>query len=185
MRQRHLKGDGSCACGCGGVPTRYTQQHIADEIQPGDFRRFIAGHSSRRPDDPRNAGPDYIEEDRGYKTPCHIWQRSLTPKGYAQSPGSGREHVVRWVKKFGPVPPGKQLDHLCRVCPCVNEDHLEAVFPAINIRRSRVAKLAQEQIDEIRSRAHSTTQAALAREFGIHPSAISRIVNHKRWKDVV
>lgn len=182
--QRYLKGDGTCGCGCGKTPTRYTQQHIADGIQPGDFRLFVSGHSSRRPDDLRNPGPDYVVEDRGYKTPCHIWQRSLSHNGYGQISGK-RAHVVYWERKFGPMPEGKEPDHLCDQRACVNADHLEPVLHVINVRRSRAAKLTQEQVDEIRSLACSTTQSALAREFGIHPSQISRIVNYNRWKEVV
>lgn len=186
MPQRYLKGDGTCGCGCGGAPTRYPQRHLSAGIEKGDFRLFIAGHSSRNPADPRNAGPDFLVEDRGYETPCHVWQRSLNHNGYAQSPSSGRtEHVARWVKKFGPVPPGKQLDHLCRVRSCVNEDHLEAVLAVVNVRRSSATKLTQAQVDEIRARSGTETQVTLAAEFGINPCQVSRIVNFKRWKDVV
>jgi hypothetical protein len=109
----------------------------------------------------------------------------LTSKGYGQIGGGQRAHVVYWVRRNGPVPAGKQLDHLCRVVSCVNPDHLEAVFPVINVRRSSATKITQAQVDEIRSRAGGTAQLALAREFGVRQSTISRIVNYNRWKDVV
>jgi hypothetical protein len=93
--------------------------------------------------------------------------------------------VVFWERRHGRVPVGKQLDHLCRVVECVNPDHLEPVTPVENVRRSRVAKLTQQQVDEIRSRAVVETQAALATEFGLGQPQVSRIVNYRRWKDVI
>lgn len=185
MPQRYLKGDGSCACGCGGTPSVYTQRHLRDGVEPGDFHRFVAGHASRRVGDPRNAGPDYVEEDRGHTTPCWIWQRGLSHNGYGLFSSGGRAHAVLWSRIHGKVPSGKQLDHLCSVAACVNPDHLEAVVPTINVRRSRATQLTQQQVDDIRARAIAIPQVVLADEFGVDPSQISRIVNYKRWKDVV
>jgi hypothetical protein len=182
--QRLLKGNGTCGCGCGQVPTQYKQHHVPHGIKPGDFRRFVAGHGSRRPGDPRNAGPDFIVEDRGYKTPCHIWQRGLSHNGYGQISGK-RAHVVYWEREHGPMPEGTEPDHLCSQPACVNADHIEAVPHVINVRRSRATRLSQDQVDGIRARAGSVPQAALALEFGVSQSQISRIVNYNRWKDVV
>lgn len=184
-RQRNLKGDGRCACGCGRVPTRYTQQHVPDGIVPGDFRLFVAGHHRRRPGDPRNSGPDYVEQDCGYTTPCHVWQRSRFKSGYGQIGRGRRAHVVFWERRFGPVPPGKQLDHLCCVIECVNPDHMEPVTALVNVRRSRATKLTQDQVDEIRSRAVVETQRSLANEFGVTAPQVSRIVNFRRWRERV
>jgi len=45
-------------------------------------------------------------------------------------------HRVFYQLFRGPIPAGLHLDHLCRVASCANPDHLEAVTPAENHRRS-------------------------------------------------
>ena len=44
-------------------------------------------------------------------------------------------HRVAYELLVGPIPPGLQLDHLCRNPGCVNPDHLEPVTMQENIRR--------------------------------------------------
>lgn len=43
----------------------------------------------------------------------------------------------RWIYEYerGPIEPGRDLDHLCRVRSCVNPDHLEPVTRQENLRR--------------------------------------------------
>lgn len=58
---------------------------------------------------------------------CDSW-------GYAYH-GRSRAHVVAWVAANGPVPPGMQLDHLCRRRNCTTLHHLEVVTPSENTLR--------------------------------------------------
>lgn len=44
-------------------------------------------------------------------------------------------HRALYEALRGPVPPGLELDHLCRVRSCVNPDHLEPVTQQENNRR--------------------------------------------------
>lgn len=53
--------------------------------------------------------------------------RGRTVKDYA--------HRIAWMLERGPIPPGRELDHLCRNPSCCNPDHLEPVTHAENIRR--------------------------------------------------
>ena len=79
-------------------------------------------------------------EDRGYETPCWIWQLGLTPKGYARRrlPGETRMtfvHRASYQMKHGQVPDDLVIDHLCQQKSCVNPDHLEPVTIGENLRR--------------------------------------------------
>ena len=79
-------------------------------------------------------------EDRGYETPCWIWQLAQMGQGYGCEWDRGRgrmvqAHILAFEREYGPTPPGLELDHLCRVRLCVNPDHLEAVSHAENVRR--------------------------------------------------
>jgi hypothetical protein len=44
-------------------------------------------------------------------------------------------HCWNYEQRYGPIPDGLQLDHLCRVRHCVNPDHLEPVTAILNINR--------------------------------------------------
>ena len=73
------------------------------------------------------------------KTPtCWLWIKGLHEAGYGVVWIDGknrRAHRVSYEMAKGPIPPGTQLDHLCRVRRCVNPDHLEAVTQRENILR--------------------------------------------------
>lgn len=70
---------------------------------------------------------------------CWLWTGSRTGFGYGNFyavPGSPvPAHRMAYELMIGPIPPGLQLDHLCRVRACVNPDHLEPVTKDENNRR--------------------------------------------------
>jgi hypothetical protein len=175
---------GDCQCGCGEKApiAKYNDAHKG--LVRGRPRKYIAGHVHRL------NGPDYIEEDRGYETPCWVWQKTLDNYGYGLL-SFGRKmrkgaHIVSWQNANGPVPPGLELDHLCRVRACVNPSHLEPVTRAENIRRGSRAKLTAEQVRELRALvgAGMTHRSAAAR-FDVHKSTVGHIVTRRSWKDIV
>ena len=81
---------------------------------------------------------------------CWIWQRSQWKSGYGkldvvQLPSGERlstvgAHVASYLIHRGPLPPGTEIDHLCRVKLCVNPGHLEPVSHQENITRSWAAR---------------------------------------------
>jgi hypothetical protein len=69
---------------------------------------------------------------------CHLWAGSTSDWGYGQVRVKGKRvmaHRYAYEKKRGPIPPGLDLDHLCRVRCCVNPDHLEPVTRRENTLR--------------------------------------------------
>lgn len=163
-----------CECGCGA------------EVN----NRFVSGHN-RASQKPRinPDGPDFLIEDRGYKTPCHIWNHGLAKAGYGDRRLPGIEttlvHKQNWEAKHGPVPDGCELDHLCGVRSCGNEDHLEPVSHTINIRRGRRSKLTESLVREAIIRcATGESRISVARSFGVDPSTISEAVRGIGWKGV-
>lgn len=71
-------------------------------------------------------------------TGCWLWTGSVSVKGYGITTISRRltrAHRVLYEMKYGPVPKGLELDHLCRQPCCVNPDHLEAVTHSVNVLR--------------------------------------------------
>lgn len=80
------------------------------------------------------------------ETGCHIWTGSKGVYGYGcMSVGPRRRqgtHRFAYELKYGPIPEGMTLDHLCRNPSCVNPDHLEPVTNAENVKRAHDARKA-------------------------------------------
>ena len=72
---------------------------------------------------------------------CWLWIRGTDKNGYggfvSQVTSSRQAHRVAYERWVGPVPPGLDLDHLCRTPSCVNPEHLEAVTHRVNCLRGR------------------------------------------------
>jgi hypothetical protein len=79
-------------------------------------------------------------------TPCRLWT-GPTSGSEGRGAGYGRmsvdggtmaPHIVMWVIRNGPIPPRKQLDHVCRNRLCV--DHTELVTHKQNQKRRDAAR---------------------------------------------
>lgn len=69
---------------------------------------------------------------------CWLWKGPDNGTGYCQFTAAGRMvYVHRWAyeQEYGPVPPGLQCDHLCRVRQCVRPSHIEPVTHRVNLLR--------------------------------------------------
>ena len=70
---------------------------------------------------------------------CWIWMGGLKTNGYGVS-GDRIAHRASYEAFKGQIPPGLEIDHLCRVRCCVNPEHLEAVTHQQNIQRGEQAQ---------------------------------------------
>lgn len=72
---------------------------------------------------------------------CWLWTGKKGSKGYglvhvdAKAGTQQQAHRAAYELTIGTIPEGLELDHLCRVRPCVNPAHLEPVTRAENMRR--------------------------------------------------
>lgn len=73
---------------------------------------------------------------------CIEWIAGTNGVGYGlfhpyTTTGNSKVYAHRWSyeQRFGPIPEGLHLDHLCRNTICVNPDHLEAVTASVNVLR--------------------------------------------------
>jgi hypothetical protein len=169
---------GLCGCDCGQATTLAERDDPKLGWVKGQSKQFIHGHNAR-------IAHRYNEVDTGFETPCWIWLLAKNEHGYGRcyDPETGRmsmAHRKYYEDHVGPIPPGYQLDHLCKMPACVFWAHLEPVTARENVRRGRAAKLTQADVDAIR--ASRDRQWVLARRYGIHQSQVSRIKNWLTWR---
>jgi hypothetical protein len=171
---------GLCQCGCGlSAPVAKRTDTARGRIK-GQPMRFIRGHNSVGTNRSKAWKQDrYHEEERGYETPCWIWQLRVGTAGYGLLTTGGKTYSAhRWYyeQARGAIPEGLQLDHLCCVKTCVNPDHLEPVTAVTNVRRGPSGKISDEQAREIYRRvSNGETQRALAAEFGVSHGTVGFI----------
>lgn len=137
---------------------------------------------------------------------CWEWQASLKPNGYGQFNLHNKivyAHRFSWEITINKSPDGFVVCHSCDNRLCVNPGHLFIGSHADNVqdkvRKGRLPsvdktahygeqhgchKLTSEQVLYIRAKAAigDVSQVSVAREMGVSPTTISRIVIGKRWK---
>lgn len=172
---------GLCMCGCGAITSVSKRSDLAKGLVGGTHVRYVRGHEHRA------TGPTYLIEDRGYKTPCHVWQRTTSRDGYAHGKIGDtvrRIHIAEWEAVNGPVPEGMQLDHLCRVRACINPEHLEPVTAKVNVQRGLNAVIGADDVRAIRRLYPTVNQNQLAKRFGVSQAQIWRILHRRSWTNI-
>lgn len=174
---------GHCWCGCGERTANAPRTAVMHGCVRGCPRRYLFNHHRRK------SPIQWIEEDRGYSTPCWIWQRATDGTGYGRMCIDGefyQAHRVFHERKHGPIPAGKQLDHLCRQRPCINPDHTEPVTNAENTQRGNRAVLSWPVVREMRATGTRTEAfyRAAADRHGASWHAVRDVMVGKTWKEV-
>ena len=145
---------------------------------------------------------------RGEPFECWNWQAAFYRYGYGMFRFDGRAqaaHRVSYILAHGDIPDGLCVLHTCDNRACVNPAHLWLGTradnnadmrrkgrgvnpPGCDNRGSRhgASKMTECDVLSIRQRMRdgTTTQSALAREYGVDPSAISNIVRRRNWTHI-
>jgi hypothetical protein len=118
---------GLCLCGCGQRTQLAPQTRKRSGHVQGQPMKYILGHNNRGRE---IKAERWVEEDRGYETPCHIWRLAKWASGYGKVKIDRRQyhaHRAAFEAAFGPVDRSLEIDHMCRQCDCVRLDHLRVV----------------------------------------------------------
>jgi hypothetical protein len=132
---------------------------------------------------------------------CWTWSAYRYPNGYGYFGLAARTaryaHRMAWELTHGPIPDGLFVLHRCDVRACVNPAHLFLGTHDDNMNdakakgrtprgcRNGMAKLSDDRVREIRAaKARGDVQRAIARDFGVSPMTVSRIVNGALWRSV-
>lgn len=118
---------------------------------------------------------------------CWLWIGTLSKSGYAyycKRKVNIRGHVYSYIRKYGPIPAGLELDHFfCDVKRCVNPDHVKPETHINNIRRRRYCVIDVKKAAEIREKYKGgRSQTSLAKEYRCTQANISLIVREVYWK---
>lgn len=133
---------------------------------------------------------------------CWEWTGHRNARGYGHISVLQKlvlTHRHAWMLTNGPIPDGQFVLHRCDNPPCVRPDHLYLGTSGDNVRdrqsRGRSAdmrgekhgraKLTGDQVITIRS-LHSAGNghSAIARQYGVTPQLIYRIVTRRAWRHI-
>ncbi len=138
-------------------------------------------------------------EDRGYATPCRIWNGLLDHKGYGKLTVKRRDtraHRLSWELFVGPIPRKKCVLHHCDQPRCWRPSHLfigtkpdnnhDRDFKGRTARGegSHLSQLNAHQILAMRRRYPQETLMTLAKAFGTTAANVGYIVRRDTWKHV-
>jgi hypothetical protein len=121
---------GPCAC-C------YVVQSLLSRYLCAPCYRAVSKNSTRNQYPLYNPLNDWLQTVQDTKG-CWLWAGHKNNNGYGQISINGKLellHVAVYRRLIGPIPPGKELDHLCRTHHCGNPSDLDPVTHRVNLLR--------------------------------------------------
>lgn len=112
-----------------------------------------------------------------------IIAKGLSHRGYIFQIRDGISrpaHVWAWEDKFGPVPIGLELDHLCKNRPCKNTDHLEPVTHEENVRRGFEDYIPMEANRRFHRQQMLKLRAERGKELNAKIKAATNLPHHRK-----
>lgn len=171
---------GYCACGCGQKTQRAPADHKTYGWKKGEPYEYVSQHHNNK------KRSNYVEEDRGFEPPCHIWQGQPSQR-YPSIKIKGKPkklHSWAWEKTFGPIPDGFVVHHRCDQPRCCNPQHLELVTQAVNSQRGRSSRLTMEKANQIRA-LYATgdySYRQLGAMYEVSLTTVQNVVYGHTWK---
>lgn len=119
---------------------------------------------------------------------CLIPKGEKTRLGYIRLWNKGNRilaHRAAYIEKYGEIPIGCEIDHICQNKACSNVLHLRAVSHTENVRSSKKTKLNKEQVMEIlKLNKNGLTLSEIGKKFNVTKQCIWQIVHKKNWKEI-
>lgn len=129
---------------------------------------------------------------------CLIWPFARFPDGRAHMAAGKPARIMCAMVHGDPPSDIHEAAHSCGAANsgCVHPKHLRWATPAENSADKRThgthlegeklpqAKLSEIDVIAIRDLSTTCTQTSIARAFGVHLSAINKIVHRKAWKHI-
>jgi hypothetical protein len=174
------KREGYCKCGCGRRTRRYTRNAPQRGKRKGEYADYLPGHANRKYD----LREPYKVEDRGYETPCWIWQGGRDRRGYGRLTTPDRRspqlaHRFFYEQRYGSIPAGLEPDHLCRVSACCRPEHLELVTHRENVRRGNAGRhmlVDRERAETVLGMIRDALASPTGRTGQLPPGTIAAVI---------
>lgn len=176
--------EGFCQCGCGGQTKLAPQTHTEKGWVKGRPKKYLLGHVMRR----RGKAP-FVEEERGFKSPCWIWQAARTAGGYGQITIDGEKlyaHRVAYALLVEGIPAGRVVHHRCQQRACINPAHLEHMDARKHLGSDGHGKLSEGDVRKIRQLAAAgTNQRHIAEQFNVSRDYVNAVACRRERAEVV
>lgn len=120
----------------------------------------------------------WLRVEGGEDDECWVWTGAPDSTGYGRVKCNDKHdlvHRVAYMLEVGPIPPGRQLDHLCRNLLCVNPRHLEPVSSRENTLRGFGVTAANARKTHCKRGHEFTPENTIARPLGRNCRACRRI----------
>jgi hypothetical protein len=124
------------------------------------------------------------------ETGCLEWLASKNVFGYGiiwKGPGRGQmylAHRVAYELTVGPIPEGKELDHLCRNRGCVEVTHLEPVSHRVNMLRAPDSIITRSRDKTHCPQGHAYDEGNTVRSQGRRQCRICLRAAAERWRQL-